>query len=268
MKLPNLKIFSNSKILSPLKHTSSTILPLVSGIEIGVPLNIISKISTGVNFPYDILTKECIILNFLLGFTTYKQDRYLDSLEYNKKYGNMTQVNDKHDYYLSILNNDKHIQFILFISYISICILSIYYQMGILIPLFSSTFMYKYFKQNKYTSFLKPFYVASMWTICTNIIPLLLLDNYDNSMITYQLISPSFFNIFALTNLADLKDYEEDLNNNIRTLPIILGKNNAKYMIYISSLIFFIMFINSEYFIWNLENTFYIISNVFPILIL
>ena len=33
------------------------------------------------NFLKSPLTKESILLNFLLGFTTYKCDRYLDALE-------------------------------------------------------------------------------------------------------------------------------------------------------------------------------------------
>lgn len=239
------------------------IVPILSGIEIGIPINIISKVSTDVSFFHSPLTKESIILNCLLGFSTYKQDRYLDSLEY---FNNSTILNKKHDYYISIVNNEKEVQFTLFCSYIAICIFSVYYHIGLILPLFTSTFTYKYLKQNKHVSYLKPFYVAGMWTFCTIIIPLLLNQN-NLDIIPYDLFSamtPTFLNLFALTNLADLKDYDEDLLNGVNTLPIILGPIKTKGIVLLSSILSTIMFINSPYFINNFQNMFYISSNIFP----
>ena len=43
----------------PLK---SKIFPILSGIEIGLPINIISKVSTDVNFDYSPLTKDIILI--------------------------------------------------------------------------------------------------------------------------------------------------------------------------------------------------------------
>lgn len=218
MKLPNFK----------------KTLPIFSGIEMGIPLNIISKIS---NIP---LSHESVLLNFLLGFSSYKQDRYLDSLEYSIK-NNITKLshineimilnNSKSNYYISIIENEKLVQLSLFCSYISLCVYAIYYHIGIIFPLFTSTFLYKNLKENNNTSFLKPFYVAGMWSICTCIIPLLLNDNID---IISSNIIPVFLNMFALTNIADLKDYDEDLINGVNTLPIILGPLKTKGIILIS----------------------------------
>jgi hypothetical protein len=243
----------------PLK---TKIFPILSGLEIGVPINIISKVSTDVNFDYSPLTKESILLNCLLGFSTYKQDRYSDSLEY---FNNSTILNKKHDYYISIVNNEKDVQFTLFCSYIAICIFAVYYHIGLILPLFTSTFTYKYLKQNKYVSYLKPFYVAGMWTFCTIVIPLLLNDNnLPMSFDLFKTMTPTFLNLFALTNLADLKDYEEDLLNEVNTLPIILGPIKTKGIVLLSSILSTIMFINSPYFINNFQNMFYISSNIFP----
>ena len=247
----------------PLK---SKIFPILSGIEIGVPINIISKVSTDVNFVNSPLTKESILLNCLLGFTTYKQDRYLDALEYCNNVNN-TILNKKHDYYTLIVNNEKDVQFTLFCSYIAICIFVIYYHLGLILPLFTSTFTYKYLKQNKHVSYLKPFYVAGMWTFCTIIIPLLLLNHNNLDIISYDLfgiMTPTFLNLFALTNLADLKDYDEDLLNEVNTLPIILGPIKTKGIVLLSSILSTIMFINSPYYINNFQNLFYISSNIFP----
>ena len=41
--------------------------PILSGLEIGIPLNLVSKISTDVNFENTIITKESVLLNCLLG---------------------------------------------------------------------------------------------------------------------------------------------------------------------------------------------------------
>lgn len=245
----------------PLK---SKIFPILSGVEIGVPINIISKVSTDVNFAHSPLTKESILLNCLLGFSTYKQDRYLDSLEYINNVNN-TILNKKHDYYISVVNNEKDVQFTLFCSYIAICIFAIYYHIGVILPLFTSTFTYKYLKQNKHISYLKPFYVAGMWTFCTIAIPILLNDHsLPMSNDIFNAMTPTFLNLFALTNLADLKDYDEDLLNGINTLPIILGPIKTKGIVLLSSILSTIMFINSPYFISNFQNMFYISSNIFP----
>jgi len=237
--------------------------PILSGLEIGVPLNLISKIATDVNYPNTIITKESIFINFLLGFTTYKQDRYLDAQEYHTKFYNIS--NPKHEYYISLMENEKLIQFSLFCSYITISTILLWNNnnLKILPPLFTSTFLYKYFKQNKNVSFLKPFYVATMWTICTNIIPVIL---NDYSYINFSLLVPTFLNIFSLTNLADLKDYDEDLENGINTLPIILGIQNSKSIILLSSILSTLLFIKSPFYTNNYQNLFYLTSNIFPLI--
>ena len=254
------------------------IFPILSGLEIGIPINIISKVSTDVNFANSPLTKESILLNCLLGFSAYKQDRYLDSLEYcnslsntlsNNFLNNSLILNKKHDYYISVVNNEKNIQFTLFSSYIAICIFTVYFHIGLILPIFTSTFTYKYLKQNKHVSYLKPFYVAGMWTFCTIIIPLMVNNDFNNflpdiSFNLFNVMSPTFLNLFALTNLADLKDYDEDLLNGVNTLPIILGPTKTKGIVLLSSILSTIMFINSPYFVHNFQNMFYISSNIFP----
>lgn len=243
-------------------------LAILSGLEIGIPINIISKISTDVNFAMTPITKESILLNCLLGFSTYKQDRYLDSLEYLNNINNSIILNNKHNYYISIVDNEKNIQLTLFCSYIAILAFIIKYNIGIILPLFISTFTYKNLKQNQKLSYLKPFYVAGMWTFCTIFIPLLINHSYFsyNYIELFNIMSPTFLNLFALTNLADIKDYDEDMLNNINTLPIILGINKTKGIVLICSILSSYMFINSPYFIENIQNLFYIFSNTFPYL--
>lgn len=247
------------------------ILPILSGIELGIPMNMMSKISTDVNFIKSPLTKESVILNFLLGFITYKGDRYLDSMEHFNMSNNMTNIS-KSTYYESIMNNEKSVQFTLFTAYIALCIFVVYYHMGYIVPLIISTFMYKELKQNKQISFLKPFYIAGMWTFSCCMIPLLLQNNnqLNNLLINmdfydyYQLLSPMFLSLFSSTNLADLKDVEEDLINGVNTLPIILGNKKTKSIVLISSLLSIYIFMQSEYFTWSAQNIFFISSGIFP----
>lgn len=258
---------------------SKKILPILSGVEIGIPINLMSKISTEANFFKSPLTKESILLNFLLGFTTYKGDRYLDALEtLNEKnltslYVNSSNGNSKLNYYEYILENEKSVQFTLFCSYISLCIFVIYYHIGLIVPLITSTFMYKSLKQNKKISFLKPFYVAGMWTFSCCMIPLMLSGNEINQVSIidamdfndyYQLLSPTFLSLFSTTNLADLKDVDEDLINGVNTLPILLGTQKTKGIVLISSLLSIYIFMQSEYFTWSLQNLFFISSGLFP----
>lgn len=250
------------------------ILPILSGIEIGIPINLMSKISMDSNFLKSPLTPSNIFLNFLLGFSAYKGDRYLDAIEYKTKMNNLNYTDNsqkmnnllKSNYYDSILNNNKEIEITLFCSYLSLCILSIYYHIGIIFPLFTSTFAYKYLKQNKNISFLKPFYVAGMWTFCTCMIPLLLndLQNTLNMQDYYHLLSPMFLSLFSTTNLADFKDIDEDLINGVNTLPIILGSTKTKGIILASSILSIFIFLESEYFTWSLQNYFFIASGILP----
>ena len=177
----------------------------------------------------------------------------------------LSSSSSKLNYYESILENENIVQLTLFCSYISLFVFVVYYHLGLIVPLVTSTFMYKSMKQNKNISYLKPFYVAGMWTFCTIAIPILLNEHsLPMSNDIFNAMTPTFLNLFALTNLADLKDYDEDLLNGINTLPIILGPIKTKGIVLLSSILSIIMFINSPYFISNFQNMFYISSNIFP----
>ena len=239
------------------------VVPILSGIEMGIPLNLISKIAIDINYPNTIITKESILINFLLGFTAYKQDRYMDAQE-NILLNYSKFSNSKNEYYISLLDNEKFIQFTLFCCYIiiSTLCLSPNNDLKIIPPIFTSTFLYKYYKKNKNISFLKPFCVASMWTFSTCIIPLL--ANNDYSDINLSLLVPTFLNLFALTNLEDLKDYNEDFENKINTLSIILGISKIKNIILFSITLSTILFIDSPFYTNNFQNILYISSNLLP----
>lgn len=278
-----------------MKLIKKNLLPVLSGIEIGIPINLMSKMSTDVNFITSPLTKESVILNFLLGFSTYKADRYLDAIEYfNSNFNctfdgtfnstlncnfnecNVLNLNEnapKFNYYQSLLNNEKSIEFTIFSCYIALFVLIVNYNIGIILPLIISTFGYKELKENKQIGFLKPFYVAGMWTFSCCMIPILMHNTQMESTLEfnnlnlhdyYQLLSPIFLSLFSTTNLADLKDIDEDIINGVNTLPIVLGIQNTKNIILVSSILSVLIFVQSEYFSWSFQNLFFISSGILP----
>ena len=53
----------------------------LSGIDIGIPLNIIQNVFTKLHYGYDITTLKMVLMQFVLGYYTYGKDRYLDALD-------------------------------------------------------------------------------------------------------------------------------------------------------------------------------------------
>ena len=107
------------------------------------------------------------------------------------------------------------------------------------IPL-ASTLFYRSFKEN-FGEF-KALYIASFWTLAAVIIPCIWYDyNYDilNDPINYI---PCFLSILGTSNLADIKDIEEDKEEGINTWPVLFGKKKAAQisivLIFLSTIIF------------------------------
>ena len=240
------------KLLLP--KLSGTFLGTLSGTEMGFPLTIISSYVINDLSNENLLSNltpefyNLVLFNFLLGFATYKSDRYLDSIEYNKFINEQKLLNNvnyekskKHDYYLDIINNENIIQFTLFSSYLAIIFCSIYNNVPEIIPIFTLTLIYKHLKQLNIPLF-KSLFISIMWTYCTCILPL---EIYDKTLLTDSnlvSISSSIFLIsFASTNLADIKDIEEDKDNSIITLPTIVGEKWT-YLICLKCLLLSIYF--------------------------
>lgn len=255
------KNFKNN--IKPIIHNN--IVPILSGCEMIIPIEILSKTSIenyyNVDFT-DVLFNNVdlcniVLLSFCVSFATYKGDRLLDAEEYFQN----NIITKKEDYYNKLINNKEIIQFSLFISYISIIIIVIEYNIKEFLPLFISTFCYKYIKKNELP--IKPFYISFLWTYLSCILPIMFISEIDFEEVqNYNYYLPVFLNIFATTNIADIKDYEEDLYNNINTLPTKIGLQESKYIIIISALLSNYIFIHNNNFELNLQNAFFIISNI------
>ena len=245
---------------------------LTSGLEVGIPVHIMTSISKQ-NYNIKNFNKQTI-LNYILTFTTYKLDRYSDSQEYNSQeytktfnqhlYNLEPQIKQsKIDLYKSIKENDKMIELSLFIAFTYIIISTIHDNQSYYLPLLVSTFNYKDLKK-KY-AFFKPIYLSTIWALTTSILPFLAYIDF-NYIMHHNSFLPLFMNIFATTNIADLSDYEEDTKNNVKTLPISIGKNNTVNLIRISALISIVSFCISDIFELNVLNTIFITSNIYPLL--
>lgn len=245
---------------------NNNILPILSGTEMIIPIEILSKTSIENYYNVDFINVlfnnvdlcNIVLLSFCVSFATYKGDRLLDAEEYFQN--NITTK--KENYYSKLIHNKEIIQFSLFISYISVLIIIIQYNIKEFLPLFISTFCYKYIKKNNLP--IKPFYISLLWTYLSCILPIMYIHNIDFDYIqNYNYYLPVFLNIFATTNLADIKDYQEDLYDNISTLPTKIGLQESKYIIIIASLLSNYIFIHSNNnFELNLQNAFFIISNI------
>lgn len=104
---------------------------------------------------------------------------------------------------------------------------------------------------------IKPFYVSGLWTVSTCVIP-----EYDN--VNFLACLSVFLCIFALTNVADIADYSEDIKYNISSLPTKLGTEITKNICLFSSLTSTYVFTQLEYFSNSIYDYIYILSNVLP----
>ena len=204
------------------------------GLDLGTPLNLISTLFTELHYGENRMNLKLILLQFFIGYYSYGKDRYKDALEYEK---NPTSISaQKESLYYSLLKR----RYVYRLSYcfafyaiftILYCEHDPIHTLPILLLLYSS----EYYKELKtYNATLKPFYVSFMWTFATVIMPCVLLDHNYDILYDVNAYIPCFLLLFASTNLADIKDIEEDKLNDIRTLPVQLGETNTMKLVFAS----------------------------------
>lgn len=91
-------------------------------------------------------------------------------------------------------------------------------------PEILSLVMYPEFKKN--LPLLKPFYVGTLWTGAITVVPHLISNievNYDHTLSVGMLAT-------AISNLADIDDIDDDINNEIYTIPSRFGVTSAKVL--------------------------------------
>lgn len=229
------------------------------GTELSIPLLIFQNIFTNLHYNYDITNIQLIFFEIALAYYTYGGDRFFDSFESNNK--NITIKESKKSLYKFYQDNKDFTITSLIISYLYITnILLQNDKTSIFIIPLTTTILYKPFKEN-FGQF-KALYISIMWTLATVIIPCIMHDN-NLSIISYPIdYIPAFLTIFASSNIADIKDIIEDRENNINTLPILLGEKNSIYLSILLLLLSNIIFFNNpNFFERPLINGFYEIQN-------
>ena len=198
-------LFRNKKIINVVN-------PL-PGTEIGIPLFFLETLFTELHYGYNINNKDLFFFQTMLGFFTYGTDRLLDSLN-----------NKKEDEFNKYLRENKEIMTILLgVSFIYITreLISVDETKIMLLPL-TSTLFYRDLKK-KYGE-LKPIYIGVFWTLASIIIPCIWHDNSYEILQDPLNYMPCFLSLVGTSNLADIKDIEEDKENGINTWGVRYGK--------------------------------------------
>lgn len=237
----------------PLTRSVNNIKMIVNplpGSEIGIPLFFLEKTFTNLHYGIDINNKELFLFQSMVGFFTYGTDRLLDSIN---------TPDDNKELNIYFRKNKELLGILLLISYGFIIkdLYSVDETKLLILPL-TSTLFYKQFKEN-FGEF-KAIYISSFWVLASVIIPCVWYDNnYD---ILYDPINylPCFLSILGTSNLADIKDIQEDKEQGINTWPVLFGKqNSAKISILILLLSSYLLAINKNIY------TFPILSSLFEL---
>ena len=246
------KLLLNDIVMCSTKNTNFNYNPII-GSSIGIPLNLLQYIYSTTYFGENVINLELILLQFAIGIFTYGSDRLYDALEYNNSiFKNNTDIFniEKINYYENVLYNYNYNIIFIITSYIYILyVLLPHLNSYPLLFALTSTLDYKNFKK-KFGN-LKALYIGLFWTLGCVILPCVLIsDNYSifNEPTIYL---PSFFLMFASSNLLDIKDIDEDKNENINTIPVLYGINNTIIISHSALLIAMIIFFQNENFYNN-----------------
>lgn len=231
-------------------NTNSVFYNPIIGSNLGIPLNLLQYIYINTYYQENLITPQLIALQFAIGIFTYGSDRLIDALEYSDFINSNINLN-KIDYYNYLKKNKVLNIFIIALSYIYIISITINNQETYpILFLLTSTLGYKNFKTN-YGQF-KAIYIGIFWTIGTVVLPSVLIQHNYDILKEPTIILPSILNLFASSNLLDIKDIKEDKAEKIYTLPVIYGTNFAIAISHICIILAILLFYNNENFTNNI----------------
>ena len=226
----------------------------LTGLEIGIPLNIFSNIFTNLHYGYDITNWEVVLMQFVLAFYTYGKDRYYDALEFQKNPYNTSKI----ELYNTINNSREGYRLAIFSSYL-IFTIWVLINDNILFPYILLLYLngeYKLYK--KYLGIFKAAYIGFMWTMSSVILPCVVYDNsYD--IFSYPIdYLPCFLILFATSSFADNKDISDDIINSIETIPLKYGIEKSNLINLFALIVASILLIENP----NFENRIWVNSLV------
>ena len=205
-----------------------------SGLDLGIPLNLLSTIFTDLHYGENRINLTLLILQCCIGYYAYGKDRYKDALEYEETQSVISS--NKESLYHALLQYRSMYRLTYCVSFYIIAAI-LYHEHDVVhtLPILALLYSTEYYKELKeYNATLKPFYVAFMWTFATVIMPCVLLDHNYDIIYDVQSYIPCFLLLFASTNLADIKDKDEDEKMGIITLPVQLGEVNTLKLVFAS----------------------------------
>lgn len=218
----------------------------VVGADMGIPLNMIQNIFTYLHYGYDITTIKSVLLQILIGYYTYGNDRYKDALEYE----NTPFITSKQELYEFFIRNKsiyKDTYNAVFFVIASILLFDDYYVYNV--PFILFLYSSEYYRDiKKINSYSKPLYISIMWTLSTVILPCVLHDHNYSILWTPIDYLPCIFTMFASSVILDIRDIKEDSVNNVPTIPVVYGFASSQQLVlgllFLSALLFGI---NSHY---------------------
>jgi len=260
MLINQLKLINRMPINQRIITCNFEPLPL-TGLDIGIPLNLIENIFTNLHYGENIMTSKQLLIQFLIGYYTYGKDRFIDAQEYNKTPNLYNITSKKQDLYRTFNNNKVFYKLSYDITFSLVAYLLLINTSGyelnegvnilnlnalpFLLLLYSSEY---YRELKKISPLIKSTYVSVMWTISTIILPAYLYEHNYNILYDIECYLPCMLSLFAATNLADIKDVEEDTINNVKTIPVYYGVEQTKILIFISLALSSLIFgLNNHY---------------------
>ena len=219
---------------------STTMMLVPSGAALGVPLSIIQNVFTNLHYGYDITTWQAVGLQFLIGYYTYGKDRYKDALDYKDepyptdKVKLYDELNENADLYA--------LSYQIVFQMIALILLAEFRDLNI-VPFLLLLYSSEYYKDLKrVVPLAKPVYVSTMWTLSSVVLPCVIHDDNFSILLDASTYLPCFLTMFALTNVADIRDVDVDRLNGIDTIPVAYGEvptaTVAQIALLFSSLIF------------------------------
>lgn len=88
---------------------------------------------------------------------------------------------------------------------------------------------------------LKIFFLSLVWTLATVLLPILNLNLEFFTWPIFLTLTRRMLFVFAICIPFDIRDMQNDLRGNLRTLPVIMGERNAKILSLIALLCFFLL---------------------------
>ncbi len=103
--------------------------------------------------------------------------------------------------------------------------------------------------------FVKIFTIAFVWAFVTVILPVQEYGNILDNHVKFMFLERTFF-VFALTIPFDIRDIDVDAKTNVKTIPLSIGVQNAKYLGILALLgCVFIVFLLNKQGIYAFKNT-------------